>query len=82
MRALEPAGYWEIFMPDLGAGRRATSSRCSAPTAARVLKADPCGRYFETPPQTASIVWNSERLRRGRTTRGWTRAPARDQWLR
>ena len=28
-----------------------------------VLKADPCGRYFELPPQTASIVWDSERLR-------------------
>ena len=27
--------------------------------AARVLKADPCARYFETPPRTASIVWNS-----------------------
>ena len=24
-----------------------------------VLKADPCARYFETPPRTASIVWNS-----------------------
>ncbi|MBZ5782212.1 1,4-alpha-glucan branching enzyme, partial [Klebsiella aerogenes] len=24
-----------------------------------VLKADPCARYFEIPPRTASIVWHS-----------------------
>ena len=31
-----------------------------------VLKADPFGRYFETPPRTASVVWTRADVRVGR----------------
>jgi 1,4-alpha-glucan branching enzyme len=49
------SGYWELFLPDLGAGDRYKFEVLGADGRA-VLKADPCGRQFETPPLTASIV--------------------------
>jgi 1,4-alpha-glucan branching enzyme len=49
------SGYWEIFLPDLGAGDRYKFEVLGADGRA-VLKADPCGRQFETPPLTASVV--------------------------
>jgi 1,4-alpha-glucan branching enzyme len=52
-------GYWEIFVPDLGVGDR-YKFEVVARSGLVMLKADPCGRYFETPPDTASIVWSSE----------------------
>jgi 1,4-alpha-glucan branching enzyme len=58
MRALRPGGYWEIFVPDLGIGDPYKFEIIGA-DGLRVLKADPCGRYFERPPDTASIVWDS-----------------------
>ena len=45
--------------PDLGVGDRYKFEVVGA-DGQTVLKADPCGRYFETPPLTASIVWNSD----------------------
>jgi 1,4-alpha-glucan branching enzyme len=59
MRAIRPAGYWEIFLPDLGQGDRYKFEVIGA-HGETVLKADPCGRYAETPPQTASIVWHRD----------------------
>ncbi|MEO8680220.1 MAG: 1,4-alpha-glucan branching enzyme, partial [Vicinamibacterales bacterium] len=59
MRAIRPGGYWEIFLPDLGQGDPYKFEVVGA-DGQRVLKADPWGRYFETPPRTASIVWNSD----------------------
>jgi 1,4-alpha-glucan branching enzyme len=59
MRALVPAGLWEIFLPDVGDGGKYKFEivpRQGAP----ILKADPYGRYFETPPQTASIVYSDD----------------------
>jgi 1,4-alpha-glucan branching enzyme len=58
MRALRPGGYWEIFLPGLPAGDPYKFEIAGA-DGSIVLKADPCGRYFETPPDTASIVWDS-----------------------
>ena len=58
MRALRPGGYWEIFIPDLGGGDPYKFEIVGA-DGSTVLKSDPCGRYFETPPNTASIVWDS-----------------------
>ena len=81
MRSLVPSGLWEIFVPDLGEGDRYKFEVVSAP-GQPLLKADPYGRYFETPPQTASIVysdryaWRDEewlRLRRSRAM--WLRDP-------
>ncbi|MGQ0736194.1 MAG: 1,4-alpha-glucan branching protein GlgB [Acidobacteriota bacterium] len=82
MRALRHSGLWEIFIPDLGAGDR-YKFEVVARDGQMVLKADPCGRYFETPPRTASIVWNTENYQWGdeewmtgrRTKGGWLAAP-------
>ena len=57
MRALRPGGYWEIFLRGLGLGDCYKFEVIGA-DGQRVLKADPCGRYFETPPRTASVVWS------------------------
>jgi 1,4-alpha-glucan branching enzyme len=56
MRALVPSGIWEIFLPELAEGHKykfEVVPRQGLP----VLKSDPYGRFFETPPQTASIVY-------------------------
>ena len=53
------SGYWEIFLPDAGHGDRYKFEVVGA-DGSPVLKADPCGRYFEVPPRTASIVWAGE----------------------
>jgi 1,4-alpha-glucan branching enzyme len=58
MRALRPGGYWEIFIPDLQGGDP-YKFEILGPRGELLLKADPCGRYFETPPATASVVWDS-----------------------
>jgi len=57
MRTLVPSGLWEIFIPDLGIGDR-YKFEIVTPQNHIVLKADPCARYFEQPPLTASIVWD------------------------
>jgi 1,4-alpha-glucan branching enzyme len=57
MRTLVPSGLWEIFIPDLGVGDRYKFEVVS-PHGHVNLKSDPCGRYFEEPPRTASIVWD------------------------
>ncbi len=56
MRAIRPGGYWETFLPGLGHGDRYKYEVIGADGRV-VLKADPYGRFFETPPRTASIVW-------------------------
>jgi 1,4-alpha-glucan branching enzyme len=61
MRSLVPAGLWEIFLPDLGHGDR-YKFEIVPPHGPAVLKADPYGRYFETPPQTASVVYDDDYL--------------------
>jgi len=80
MRAIRPGGYWETFIPDLGQGDPYKFEVIGA-DGSRVLKADPCGRYFEVPPQTASIVWDGT----GHAWQddAWMEARAgRDQWKR
>jgi 1,4-alpha-glucan branching enzyme len=56
MRHLGPSGIWEIFLPDL------TDGACYKfeirTTAGHLLhKVDPYARWFEIPPNTASVVW-------------------------
>ena len=64
MRALVPSGCGRSSCPISGIGDRYKFEVVGA-DGQLVLKADPCGRYFETPPRTASIVWNSGELRVG-----------------
>jgi 1,4-alpha-glucan branching enzyme len=80
MRAILPSGLWEIFLPDLGIGDR-YKFEIVGRHHELLLKADPCGRFFEMPPQTASVVWNSADYKWGDAD--WIAArPARDNWLR
>ena len=65
MRALVTSGVWEIFIPG-PRRRRPLQVRGADRAEPVVLKADPCGRYFETPPLTASIVWRRDDYRVGR----------------
>jgi 1,4-alpha-glucan branching enzyme len=75
MRALVASGLWEIFVPQLGVGGR-YKFEILPPNGPAMLKADPYGRYFETPPQTASIVydggftWSDEAWLADRRARG------------
>jgi 1,4-alpha-glucan branching enzyme len=55
MRKLPPSGVWEIFVPD--PGERACYKFEIRSTAGHLLhKADPFGRHFEVPPNTATVV--------------------------
>jgi 1,4-alpha-glucan branching enzyme len=81
MRRLVASGVWEIFVPDVGDGVKYKFEivpRHGLP----VLKTDPFGRFFETPPQTASIVhsdaysWgDADWLTRRRDVERWHRRP-------
>ena len=62
MRALVDSGVWEVFIPGLGVGDRYKFEVLTAQNAV-VLKSDPCGRYYETPPLTASVVWKADEYR-------------------
>jgi 1,4-alpha-glucan branching enzyme len=73
------SGYWEMFIPDLGAGDRYKFEVLGADGAV-ALKADPCGRYFEIPPRTASIVWLSDQY--AWVVEAWMAARAgHDRWI-
>ncbi len=56
MRFQAGSGVWEIFLPGLGAGPRYKFDLVDARGRSQ-QKSDPYGRAFETPPDTASVVW-------------------------
>jgi 1,4-alpha-glucan branching enzyme len=57
MRRLVPAGIWEIFVPDLAEGA-CYKFEIRTPDAHLLQKADPYARWFEVPPNTASVIWS------------------------
>jgi 1,4-alpha-glucan branching enzyme len=59
MRSLGGAGVWELFVPDVAPGTRYKFSICG-PDGAWREKADPMAAYAETPPGTASVVYQSD----------------------
>jgi 1,4-alpha-glucan branching enzyme len=59
MRSLGGAGVWELFVPGAGPGARYKFSICG-PDGVWREKADPMARLAETPPATASVVYQSE----------------------
>lgn len=80
MRMVERSGYWETFVPDLTLGAKYKFEVFGA-DGRTVLKSDPCGRYFEIPPRTASIVWDSSGYEWSDAE--WMDARAdRDRWLK
>ena len=59
MRRLGDSGVWETFIPDLRSGEL-YKYEIKAPGQAPFLKGDPYGFYAEVPPDTSSIVYESE----------------------
>src|SRR4051794_33552587 len=57
MRNLVPSGVWEIFIPELRDGT-CYKFEIRTPGGHLLHKTDPYGRYFEVPPNTASVVFN------------------------
>src|SRR5262249_46513468 len=55
MRKLIPSGVWEIFVPDVSDGVR-YKFEIRTPEGHLLMKADPFGRQFQLPPDTASVV--------------------------
>ncbi len=83
MRLLVPNGIWEIFVPGLRAGEHYKYEIRVKATGVPILKADPYARYAETPPKTASVVWDGgafgwrdeEWIERRRTGGAWFDRP-------
>ena len=59
MRSLGAAGVWELFIPGTGSGNHYKFAIRGSDGTVRT-KADPVAQRTETPPRTASIVYQSE----------------------
>jgi 1,4-alpha-glucan branching enzyme len=60
MMRLHPGnGIWEIFVPDIGSGRKYKFEMLDRDGKLLPLKSDPFARYNEPPPGNASIVYDS-----------------------
>ena len=77
---LRDAGVWEIFLPGLGEGTAYKYFVRSGLHTYQEMKADPCGFYAETPPKSASVVWDLEKYQWGDGE--WMEARARTDWLK
>ncbi len=73
-------GVWEIFMPGLGEGATYKYNIRSRFAAYQQLKADPYAFYCETPPKSASVVWNIARHQWGDAA--WMETRAHTDWLK
>ncbi len=54
----DSSGIWEGFIPDLGKGETYKYSIVSKHGHEKLEKGDPYARHWETPPRTASKVWD------------------------
>jgi 1,4-alpha-glucan branching enzyme len=76
-----PSGIWEGFVPNVGKGTHYKFHIRSKHNNYRVDKADPVGIRHQTPPDTASVVWdldyewNDDAWMRDRTQRNGSTAP-------
>ena len=59
------SGVWELFIPGLEVGATYKYYVRSRVAGHRELKADPYAFYCETPPKSASVVWDHSRYRWG-----------------
>jgi len=76
MRSLGPSGVWEIFIPSVGEGTL-YKYEIRDGHGNILLKTDPYGAFFETPPKNAAIVWNNRKFKW--TDDAWlTQRPQRD----
>ncbi|MCB1128786.1 MAG: 1,4-alpha-glucan branching enzyme, partial [Verrucomicrobiae bacterium] len=61
MRSLGPSGIWEIFVPGVGEGAH-YKFEIRTRDGSLTLKTDPYGAFFEIPPRTAAIVWDTRKF--------------------
>jgi 1,4-alpha-glucan branching enzyme len=73
-------GVWEIFIPGLGQGAAYKYHIRSRFAGYRQLKADPYAFYCETPPKSASVVWDIARHQW--QDAAWMESRAQTDWLK
>ncbi len=73
-------GVWEIFIPGLGVGTAYKYNVRSRFAGYQQLKADPYAFYSETPPKSASVVWDIDRYEWGDAD--WLEKRAKTDWLK
>jgi len=73
-------GVWEIFIPGLGQGAAYKYHIRSRFAGYQQLKADPYAFYCETPPKSASVVWDI--ARRQWQDAAWMESRGQTDWLK
>ena len=73
-------GVWEIFIPGLGEGTAYKYNIRSRFAGYQQLKADPYAFYCETPPKSASVVWNADKYQWNDAA--WMEARGNTEWLK
>ncbi len=74
------SGVWEIFIPGIGQGTAYKYNVRSRIAAHQQLKADPYAFRCETPPKSASVVWDISSY--GWNDSAWMKARAKTDWLK
>jgi 1,4-alpha-glucan branching enzyme len=82
MRSLGASGVWELFIPGIGPGEHYKFEIRNRETGAVFLKSDPCARWAEVRPATASNVappssfaWTDGNWLKRRSKLDWLHAP-------
>jgi 1,4-alpha-glucan branching enzyme len=73
-------GVWEIFIPGLGEGTAYKYNIRSRFAGYQQLKADPYAFYCETPPKSASVVWDIGKHQWNDAA--WMEERAKTEWLK
>jgi len=73
-------GIWEIFIPGLGQGTAYKYHIRSRFAGYQQLKADPYAFYCETPPKSASVVWDITRYQW--QDAAWMESRGQTDWLK
>ena len=73
-------GIWEIFVPSLGEGTAYKYHIRSRFAGYQQLKADPYAFYCETPPKSASVVWDPGKHQWHDDA--WMQVRAQTDWLK
>src|SRR5205085_1493259 len=73
-------GVWELFIPGLGEGASYKYHIRSRFAGYRQLKADPFAFYCETPPKSASVVWDIGKYQW--QDAAWMESRASTDWLK
>jgi 1,4-alpha-glucan branching enzyme len=77
---LRTGGVWEIFIPGIGEGALYKFHVKSRYLGYQQQKADPYAFFAETPPRTASVVWDIDKYQWN--DQAWTERRGRTDWLK